>query len=384
MLNYKKQIILPMIVSSIFLIAGLSLLFYANYHLSKMNALHNKLDDLRFKMQLLDNAIVKTESGQRGFLLTNNLTFVSTFTQGQADIGQLTAEIGNMLTSFDNAKSSYLRLEKYIKVNLNNMTVGIQIEKNYGGYSPHLNSIQMGTEVSILIENELKQVNAILQRDEAEIQAKIKQALNWVLTMGAVLLVLIVGTLFYGYRRAVTLYELAANSKSEADKFTHVAYHDALTLLPNRRFFNEHIQVTLESSKKHGQVFALFYLDLDGFKYLNDHYGHEAGDEALRHIAMQLKLILRDTDFLARLGGDEFAIIVQVDAAHEALERLAQRIIDQVGQPFLVGDKLCLLGVSIGIASYPKNESDVEKLTSAADDAMYQAKRAGKNRAIFA
>jgi diguanylate cyclase (GGDEF)-like protein len=375
---------LPMVISSIFLIVGLSLLFYANYHLSRMNALHNKLDDLRFKMQLLDNAIVKTESGQRGFLLTNNLTFVNTFTQGQADIGQLTAEISRMLTSFDNAKPQYLRLEKYIKINLNNMTVGIQVEKNYGGYSPHLNSIQMGTDISVLIEHELKQVNAILQRDEADIQARIKQALNWVLIMGAILLVLIVGTLFFGYRRAVSLYELAANSKSEADKFTHVAYHDALTLLPNRRFFNERIQMTLEHSKKHGQVFALFYLDLDGFKYLNDHYGHEAGDEALRHIAMQLKLILRDTDFLARLGGDEFAIIVQVDAAQEALERLAQRIIDQVGQPFLVGDKLCLLGVSIGIASYPKNESDVEKLTSAADDAMYQAKRAGKNRAIFA
>jgi diguanylate cyclase (GGDEF)-like protein len=384
MLNYKKQIILPIIISSIILIVGLALLFYANYHLSKMNDLHNKLDNLRFKMLLLDNAIIKTESGQRGFLLTNNLIFVNTFTQGQNDIGKLTAEINNMLVFFGNAKPQYLKLEKYIKINLNNMNIGIQIGKNYGGYSPHLNSIQMGTDVSAQIESESKHVNAILEHDEADIQAKVTQALYWVLLMGAVMLVLIVGTLFYGYRRAVNLYELAANSKSEADKFTHVAYHDALTLLPNRRFFNERIQMTLESSKKHGQVFALFYLDLDGFKYLNDHYGHEAGDEALRHIATQLKFILRDTDFLARLGGDEFAIIVQVDATYEALERLAQRIIDQVGQPFLVGDKLCLLGVSIGIASYPKNESNVEKLTSAADDAMYQAKRAGKNRAVFA
>jgi diguanylate cyclase (GGDEF)-like protein len=384
MLNYKKQIILPMIVSSIFLIVGLSLLFYANYHLNKMNALHSKLDNLRFKMLMLDNAIAKTESGQRGFLLTNNLIFVNNFTQGQADIGQLTAEIKGMLDYFENVKPQYIKLEQYIKINLNNMNVGIQVENNYGGYSPHLNSIKIGTDVSLVIERELKRVNMALEQDEADIQARITHALYWVLIMGAVLLVLIVGTLFYGYRRAVSLYELAESSKSEADKFTHVAYHDALTLLPNRRFFNEYIQMALENAKKHGQEFALFYLDLDGFKYLNDHYGHEAGDEALRHIATQLKYILRDTDFLARLGGDEFAIIVQVDATYEALDKLARRIIDQVGQPFLVGDKLCLLGVSIGVACYPKNENDAERLTSAADDAMYQAKRAGKNRAIFA
>lgn len=384
MLNYKKQIIVPMLVASLLLIIGLLTFFYANYHLNQLNALDGKLDSLRFKLLTLENAVVKTESGQRGFLLTNNLIFVDTFNHGQAEIVSISQEIDAMLVDFVVITPAYDKVKQLLRDSLFRMSATIKQGLNYGVYAPHLNTQKISPITSELIATELKNADVLLVRNKADIHQKISRALNATMLIGAVLLSIIVGILIFGYRRAVGLFELAETSKIEAEKFSHVAYHDALTMLPNRRYFDQHIVTTLEHAKKYNEQFAVFYLDLDGFKNVNDDYGHDVGDEVLKNVAKSLKSILRDSDFLARLGGDEFAIIVHANASQIELERLTKRIIEKISEPILVSFLTCELGVSIGVACYPNNETDVEKLMYIADNAMYQAKRTGKNKAVFA
>lgn len=384
MLNYKRQIIVPMLVASLLLVVGLLTFFYANYHLNQLNVLDSKLDSLRFKLLTLENAIVKTESGQRGFLLTSNLIFVDTFNHGQADVLKISQEINQMLPEFNVIAPAYNKVERLIKQSLFSMNATIQTGLNYGVYAPHLNTQKINAISSELIAAELKNADALLVQNKGDIHQKISRALNATMLIGAMLLSIIVGILIFGYRRVVGLFELAETSKNEAEKFSHVAYHDALTMLPNRRYFDQHIVTTLEHAKKYNEQFAVFYLDLDGFKNVNDDYGHDVGDEVLKNVAKSLKSILRDSDFLARLGGDEFAIIVHANASQEELERLTKRIIEKVSEPIPVSFLTCELGVSIGVACYPNNETDVEKLMYIADNAMYQAKRTGKNKAVFA
>lgn len=157
---------------------------------------------------------------------------------------------------------------------------------------------------------------------------------------------------------------------------------DALTGLLNRRGFLQELQASIARHQRTGQKAALLYLDLDGFKRINDTLGHERGDQVLRQVSAQLKGCLRPYDRLARIGGDEFTVILDslgspAEAASVA-QKLVQQLADQAGEGDLAG-----LGVSIGIACLPCDGSTVEDLLRAADTAMYEAKRGGRRQYRF-
>ena len=161
-----------------------------------------------------------------------------------------------------------------------------------------------------------------------------------------------------------------------------LAITDALTGLLNRRGFLQELQAAISRHQRTGQKAALLYLDLDGFKRINDTLGHERGDQVLRQVSAQLKGCLRPYDRLARIGGDEFTVILDSPGSPAEAAAVAQKLVQQVSDQADEGD-LSGLGVSIGIACLPTDGDTVEDLLRAADTAMYAAKRGGRRQYRF-
>jgi diguanylate cyclase len=174
--------------------------------------------------------------------------------------------------------------------------------------------------------------------------------------------------------------KIELNQTKESERCLDIlANYDNLTKLPNRHYFNQALQVTVEKSVLEQKFSALMFIDLDNFKYVNDKYGHEAGDLVLTIIAQRLKDILRSTDMPCRLGGDEFAAILPQITDAEAAGHLADRLVAAVNQEILIQGDIMPVGASIGIACCPLHAQDAKTLLHFADLAMYQAKKAGKN-----
>jgi len=157
------------------------------------------------------------------------------------------------------------------------------------------------------------------------------------------------------------------------------ANYDQLTDLPNRSLFMDRLNQTLKQSKRYERKFALLFIDLDGFKSVNDTLGHDAGDELLIKVSERLLACVRESDTVARLGGDEFTVILSTITSSDNAETVAQQIIKKLSIPFTIQEHEAQIGASIGISMYPDSAVDTEILLKKADDAMYLAKKQGKN-----
>ena len=165
-------------------------------------------------------------------------------------------------------------------------------------------------------------------------------------------------------------------------KLHHLAHHDPLTGLPNRLLFDDRLKNAIEQAIRNEQRCLLLFLDLDGFKVINDTLGHAIGDELLRVVGGRLRSVLRSSDTIARLGGDEFVILAgSINPDYAA--QLAQKILDQLRIPVPVAGELLSVTGSLGIAVFPENGADCQQLMRAADMAMYTAKAEGRNRYHF-
>lgn len=173
--------------------------------------------------------------------------------------------------------------------------------------------------------------------------------------------------------------DITQNRQNE-DHIRQLAYYDALTGLPNRRLLEDRLEHAIRHAHRKQQMLAVLFIDLDHFKQVNDNYGHAVGDLLLTELARRLKSCLREDDTLARLGGDEFIVLLpELDSADHA-RRVASRLIEVNARPYRHGDALLPVGSSIGISLYPLDGEEVEPLMQAADEAMYRAKAAGRNR----
>ncbi|HEX5326095.1 MAG TPA: EAL domain-containing protein [Acetobacteraceae bacterium] len=188
-----------------------------------------------------------------------------------------------------------------------------------------------------------------------------------------------VGGQFQGYRGVGS--DITAVRAAES-RIAHQARHDFLTGLPNRILFLEAVRSACEAVASCGRPFALFLLDLDGFKAVNDRLGHPAGDELLRAVARRLAGSVREGDLIARLGGDEFTVLL-ADATVDTAAALAQRIIARLSTPFSVDGVEAIVGASIGIALAPSAGEQADELLRHADMALYSAKATGRGRYRF-
>lgn len=176
--------------------------------------------------------------------------------------------------------------------------------------------------------------------------------------------------------------ELSSQLQQQAergDELEHLALKDSLTQLPNRHYFGQLLQQMVSDSSKHQQMSALMFIDLDNFKFVNDNYGHDAGDEVLIEISQRIQSAIRSGDTLCRLGGDEFALLLPNQVTPQLTEQICLRLLQTVRQPLIVKDALMPVSLSIGVAFCPTHSDDTATLLQLADEAMYRTKRAGKN-----
>jgi diguanylate cyclase (GGDEF)-like protein len=184
----------------------------------------------------------------------------------------------------------------------------------------------------------------------------------------------------------VLILVMALRQRERAEQHIHfVAHHDTLTKLPNRALFRENLERALAHARP-GEYLALLYLDLDGFKTVNDTLGHPVGDALLQAVARRLEARTRNIDIVARLGGDEFAVVrAPIDSPAEAAD-FAERIIALLNEPFNVNGHQIVIGTSVGIAFSPQDGTDTDQLLKSADLALYRAKQDGRGvcwRSIF-
>ncbi len=172
---------------------------------------------------------------------------------------------------------------------------------------------------------------------------------------------------------------IAIDSRASEERMRYLAHYDGLTSLPNRFLFKEYLDIALGNARRHGTKFAVFFLDLDKFKEINDTLGHDAGDLVLREIAKRLRASLRHTDKIARMGGDEFYVLIEDLNDGRYAADVAQKLLEEASRPVRIGDRECALSVSIGISVYPDDGPDGQSLLKNADLAMYRAKERGKN-----
>jgi diguanylate cyclase (GGDEF)-like protein/PAS domain S-box-containing protein len=164
----------------------------------------------------------------------------------------------------------------------------------------------------------------------------------------------------------------------------YLANHDSLTGLLNRAAFQSRLEKSLAQAQQSAGAVALLFIDLDGFKRVNDTEGHRAGDEVLRIVATRIASTVRAGDTIARLGGDEFLVMLDREVTRDVTDSIGHRIIEALHQPMTVEGRDLNIGASIGVALNPPLESDIEALMNRADQAMYSAKRAGKGRLHYA
>ncbi len=173
---------------------------------------------------------------------------------------------------------------------------------------------------------------------------------------------------------AIESTRLREAEQAESRRIEELALVDSLTRVGNRNFFNIRLDHALNRARRQTESIGLLYMDLNGFKTINDSRGHAAGDQVLREVARRLMETARDADTVVRLGGDEFAVIMETGVSQSGAQILADRIEDALSRPIAVNDAIVSIGVSVGIAHFPEDGDSADELLHAADSAMYLKK----------
>lgn len=180
------------------------------------------------------------------------------------------------------------------------------------------------------------------------------------------------------------LHDALSLAEDAQKKLHRLAHYDALTGLPSLRLLQENAKLLLAQAARTGQKLTVMFIDLDGFKAINDCYGHNTGDRVLQEVAQRLLSTLRESDQVSRFGGDEFVLLQANVSDQQDAATVAQKILDQIASPFPVEGGSANIGASIGIACFPDHGEHFKSLLRAADEAMYRGKRSGKNQYLFA
>ena len=184
---------------------------------------------------------------------------------------------------------------------------------------------------------------------------------------------------YHTIRNYVRVFTDISLLKETQKKLEQLASVDTLTGLPNRRLVQDRLERAVLRAKRQQGRLAVMFMDLDGFKGVNDTYGHDVGDLLLREVARRLCTCVRASDTIGRFGGDEFAIVLEDADLPEDAVRIGERIVAAFAAPFILNGHSVRSTASIGVALYPQNGADAMTLLKNADVAMYQAKRAGRN-----
>ena len=384
MFNYKRQILIPLIIAAIILCGSMAWLFIAMYQLVAFSEQKDSVDRQRYNIVALGKAITNAESGQRGYLLTGHSLFLDTMDAGRAETHQAIARLEKQTFRVDVVRPELKKVEQLVYRKFDTMDRSIQVQMRAGSYASHLTlSKDKGREVMKLINDQLAQMDGKLEHLRADYEQEIRQRMIESVIGAILLCMVIIGVLLFSYRSTTDLLGQMLETQAVTKQLSHQVDHDLLTGLPNRRSVDEHLETVFQRARHTSKPFAIFFMDLDGFKMVNDEYGHEIGDALLVEVSGMFQKVLRQSDFLARQGGDEFVLVVGSYLHRMELVQLAQRLIQLFSRPVIVRTMAVNIGVSIGIAEYPRHGKQVKQLLHAADKAMYVSKKNGKNSYSF-
>ncbi len=384
MFNYKRRILIPLIIAATILCGSMIWLFIAMYQLVSFSEQKDSVDRQRYDVAALGKAITNAESGQRGYLLTGHTLFLDTMEQGRADTHKVLASLDRRVARVGEIRPELEKVKQLVHQKFDAIDKSIQVQMRAGSYASHLTlSKDRGRELMKLINDRLGEMDVKLEHLRADYEQEIRQRVIEAVIGAILLCMLIIGVLLFSYRSTTDLLGQVLETKAVTEQLSHQVDHDLLTGLPNRRSVDEHLENVFQRARHTSKPFAIFFMDLDGFKQVNDQYGHEIGDALLVEVAHMFQRVLRQTDFLARQGGDEFVLVVGSYLHRMELVQLAQRLIQLFSRPVIVRTMALNIGVSIGIAEYPRHGKQVKQLLHAADKAMYVSKKNGKNSYSF-
>ena len=345
------------------------------------DALTDRLHDAQRALLALELSLSEAESGARGYLLTGRQDYLRPYERALGEIDRQMEEARGLLAEQPEAVALYWQAETVIRLKRADLQHSIELRHDRG-LEAALRAMSRDAGVTEMreIHLQLDAIRRLLQvRLGAELGRSMERSSNtlyWAAAAGAVLAALSAAAYL------IIAWELKERRQLTA-RIQREANHDPLTQLPNRRFFEQWLAYLLAQARRDRTSVALLFVDLDGFKAVNDRFGHKAGDALLAEVARRFRRIVRESDLLARFGGDEFALIAPNAKDARELAQLAQRLIAALADP----DETALsdppLGASIGVAFFPEDAPDLAGLITAADAAMYTAKRAGRNRIAF-
>jgi len=232
---------------------------------------------------------------------------------------------------------------------------------------------QSPEQVGMLLEDERTRTSKMVERSAAENRASVKKMM---------------GTLQQRFSNTGDIPTdiealIEEQVKLRTKELFRQANYDALTHLPNRHYFGQTLDSALEQAHDQNGEFSLLFLDLDGFKAINDNLGHQAGDELLQNVAARLISSVRDGDVVGRRGGDEFVILLNELSDQQDVINICQRVIDEVSRPYRLGEKEANISTSIGVARYPMDGKTTAELLEHSDAALYVSKESGRHTFRF-
>ncbi len=382
--SLELKILLGMFIPTILF---LLLLFAFSYSATELFRSQFRMENLEHEQFLVNRAISDlkdAESGQRGFLITGIPSYLDPYRIARKnlliDLQELSLHTG-LVPGFS---EDLPQLNGLVNVELGELQEPIALRKSGSidaAKKKVMSSISEHTMESIrqLSLRMVDQSQAAIRMDQKTVVER-EHRLVWVGLLTAILIIVMLSMLYKMIHRDIE------DRRFLMDRLEYGSTHDSLTHLYNRAFFTENLQTALYSAVRERHGLAILLIDLDGFKQVNDRLGHQVGDAVLVEVARRLERISRENDTLARLGGDEFVLLFhspEGDQDLSALALMAERLVSIFSMPIFLDLGEIPLGASIGIAVFPSGGSTPDALLRSADQALYLAKKSGRNRYCF-
>lgn len=338
--------------------------------------------DVKNTLSRVLSTLQDAETGQRGFLLTGDNNYLKPFTNASLRHKTVIKHLRS-LTADNPAQQK--RLDKMVPLidekmaELNETIFLMQTQ----GQAAALKLVQTDRGKAVmdklrLLINEMVQEENELLRERSELLQRNELMALGIQLAGFVVIIIIAIFILLRIRSLLAL-------RAEAEEqLRHMANHDPLTGLATRHLGMEFITLAIANAQRNNNKAAVLFIDLDGFKTVNDTLGHDAGDIVLVGVTERLLHCVREADTVMRLGGDEFVVVMSDINNRDNVTQIAEKMIDALAQPFVIATESASIGASIGIALYPDHAQDPQALITNADHAMYDIKNRGKNHFAFA
>lgn len=373
--RWDLTIALP-IVSALMLLLTISGAVYLHFLADQTSELREQSSQRLILIDKLVNALRTAEGAQRSYAITELKRYIEPYESAKRQAQNRLVELKHRYAKNAEAGTLLLRLSGWQENRLAELDELFEVQQKMGVFYVRLMVVEDRgrthmNQIEIVVQ-ELQQLETATNTALSETLRKRRQD---TVTMGIALylVVTVAGWIMFASLRR----ERRARQKL-ADQMEHDAFHDGLTGLPNRRYFLDHLSRSVTRVQRRTAVLGVLFIDLDGFKRVNDELGHQAGDRVLQLAAERFASVVRRSDLLARLGGDEFAVVFEPEEARPSLA-LAHRLLESLRAPLLPAHPTYLIGASIGVAFCPVDAAEPDLLLALADKAMYDAKRNGKN-----